>query len=87
LDCHQTVIRDSTGGITLHAPQWRRQVKNFYIKEWPDNTASLITEGGLVVWFSSSVEEAKEAAVHGKETMVAGKTLTPGKGPGINSVA
>jgi len=60
---------------------------NFYIKEWPDNTASLITEGGLVVWFFSSVEEAEEEAVHGDEITVAEKSVTPGKGPGIKSVA
>jgi len=60
---------------------------NFYIKEWPDNTASLITEGGHVVWLFSSIEEAEEAAVHGDEITVAEKSLTPGKGSGIKSVA
>ncbi len=35
---------------------------NFYIKEWPDNTATLMTEYGRVVWTFASVEEAEEAA-------------------------
>ena len=35
---------------------------NFYIKEWPDNTATLMTEYGRVVWTFTSVEEAEEAA-------------------------
>lgn len=35
---------------------------NFYIKEWPDNTATLITERGRVVWTFASVDEAREAA-------------------------
>jgi sorbitol-specific phosphotransferase system component IIA len=48
---------------------------NFYIKEWPDNTASLITEGGHVVWIFPSVEEAEEAAVNSGEIAVAGKSL------------
>lgn len=33
---------------------------NFYIKEWPDSTATLMTEHGRVVWTFSSVEEAAE---------------------------
>ena len=35
---------------------------NFYIKEWPDDTATLMTEGGRVVWTFATVEEAEEAA-------------------------
>ena len=35
---------------------------SFYIKEWPDNTATLMTESGRVVWTFVSVEEAEEAA-------------------------
>lgn len=35
---------------------------NFYIKEWPDNTATLMTEGGRVIWTFATVEEAEEAA-------------------------
>lgn len=31
---------------------------NFYIKEWPDNTVTLMTEFGRVVWTFASVEEA-----------------------------
>ena len=38
---------------------------NFYIKEWPDNTATLMTERGQVVWIFSSIEEAEEAADNG----------------------
>ena len=35
---------------------------NFYIKRWPDNTATLMTERGQVIWIFPSVEEAEEAA-------------------------
>lgn len=35
---------------------------NFYIKEWPDNTATLMTEGGHVIWIFPGVQEAEEAA-------------------------
>ncbi len=34
----------------------------FYIKEWPDNTATLMTERGHVIWIFPSVEEAEAAA-------------------------
>ena len=34
---------------------------NFYIKEWPDNTASLLTDDGQTIWTFSSVDEAKSA--------------------------
>lgn len=34
----------------------------FYIKEWPDNTATLMTERGHVIWIFPSVEEAETAA-------------------------
>lgn len=34
---------------------------DFYIKEWPDDTASLLTEDGQVIWTFSSVEDAKSA--------------------------
>ncbi len=37
---------------------------NFYIKEWTDNTATLMTERGRVVWTFASAEEAEEAARH-----------------------
>ena len=33
----------------------------FYIKEWPDNTATLMTERGHVIWIFPSVEEAEDA--------------------------
>jgi hypothetical protein len=33
---------------------------NFYIKEWPDETVTLLTEFGRVVWTFASVEEALE---------------------------
>jgi len=42
---------------------------NFYIKEWPDDTATLMTEGGRVVWIFPSVEEAEAAAQNGDEIM------------------
>lgn len=35
---------------------------NFYIKEWTDNTATLMTERGRVVWTFASAEDAEEAA-------------------------
>jgi len=44
---------------------------NFYIKEWPDDTATLMTEGGRVVWIFPSVEEAEVAAQNGDEIMQA----------------
>lgn len=34
---------------------------NFYIKEWPDNTATLMTGIGQVLWKFSSVDEARQA--------------------------
>jgi hypothetical protein len=34
---------------------------SFYIKEWPDNTATLMTERGHVIWIFPSVEEAEDA--------------------------
>lgn len=60
---------------------------NFYIKEWPDNTATLITESGHVVWFFPSVEEAEEAAENSDEIVDAGIYVTPRKEPGIKAVA
>ena len=30
----------------------------FYIKEWPNKTATLMTEGGAVLWTFHSAEEA-----------------------------
>ena len=38
----------------------------FYIKECPDDTAILMTEGGRVVWSFPSLEEAQEAAENGE---------------------
>jgi hypothetical protein len=35
---------------------------SLYIKEWPDNTATLMTERGHVIWIFPSVEEAEAAA-------------------------
>ncbi len=40
---------------------------NFYIKEWPDDTATLMTQDGRVVWIFPSVEEAADAAQNGAE--------------------
>lgn len=42
---------------------------NFYIKEWPDDTATLMTERGRVVWIFPSVEEAAAAAQNWDEIM------------------
>lgn len=33
----------------------------FYIKAWPDNTATLMTEIGQILWTFPSVEEAAQA--------------------------
>jgi len=33
----------------------------YYIKEWPDNTASLYNEAGQALWTFSSIEEAMSA--------------------------
>jgi hypothetical protein len=38
---------------------------HFYIKDWPDHTATLMTECGRVVWNFPSVEEAEDAAKNG----------------------
>ena len=35
---------------------------NLYIKEWTDDTATLMTEHGRVVWTFASAQEAEEAA-------------------------
>ena len=40
---------------------------NFYIKEWPDDTATLMTERGHVIWIFHSVEEAEAAAENGDD--------------------
>ena len=48
---------------------------NFYIKEWPDDTATLMTEGGRVVWIFPSVEEAEAAAQNGDEIMQPGNGI------------
>ncbi len=60
---------------------------SFYIKEWPDNTATLITEGGRVVWNFPSVEEAEEAAQNSDESADAGKSMLPKKNFRIKAVA
>ena len=52
----------STPAVKLCTPiQWSG-VMNFYIKEWTDNTATLMTECGRVVWTFASGEETGEAA-------------------------
>ncbi|HEX9627721.1 MAG TPA: hypothetical protein VGA00_12345 [Acidiferrobacterales bacterium] len=33
---------------------------SLYIKEWPDNTATLMTHSGRVIWTFASVEDAVE---------------------------
>ena len=32
-----------------------------YIKEWPDMTATIISESGQVIWTFSSIEDARQA--------------------------
>ena len=32
----------------------------FYIKEWPNNTAALMSDDDLVLWTFASVEEARK---------------------------
>jgi len=59
---------------------------SFYIKEWPDNTATLITEDGRVVWIFPSVEEAEEAAENSDEIANAGKSMPPKNNFGIKAV-
>lgn len=34
---------------------------NFYIKQWPDNSATLMTENNTALWTFASVEEAQTA--------------------------
>jgi hypothetical protein len=31
---------------------------SLYIKEWPDNTVTLMTDGGRVIWTFASIEDA-----------------------------
>jgi hypothetical protein len=59
---HQNVMTGSTPATTLGAPKQRSGVMNFYIKEWTDNTATLMTERGRVVWTFASAKDAEEAA-------------------------
>ena len=33
---------------------------NFYIKEWPNKSATLMTDDGIVLWTFSSVTEARK---------------------------
>lgn len=33
---------------------------SLYIKEWPDSTATLMTESGQVIWTFASLDEAVE---------------------------
>jgi len=49
----------------------------FFIKKWPDDTATLMTESGQVIWTFSSMQEAiqrctEEWAVANDETPPAG---------------
>jgi hypothetical protein len=60
---------------------------SFYIKEWPDNTATLMTEGGRVVWIFPSVEEAEEAAENCGEIANAKKIKLEKKEFSIKAVA
>lgn len=60
---------------------------NFYIKEWPDNTATLMTEGGHVVWIFPTVEEAEEAAENDFETVRYPNTRIERKVPRLKAVA
>lgn len=60
---------------------------NFYIKEWPDNTATLMTERGQVVWIFPSVEEAEEAAENGHEIVGCQNLKFEKREPGIKAVA
>lgn len=60
---------------------------NFYIKEWPDNTATLMTERGQVIWIFSSIEEAEEAANNG-DAIIENHGLEPEQAePRIKAVA
>jgi len=45
---------------------------NFFIKEWPNKTATLMLEDGTVVWTFPSVDEARKVAdewyrTHGRD--------------------
>lgn len=60
---------------------------NFYIKEWPDNTATLMTERGHVVWIFSSIEEAREAAENGDASTGERNPIPEEKQPAIKAVA
>ena len=50
----------------------RMKDMNFFIKEWPNKTATLMLEDGTVVWTFSSVDEARKVAdewyrTHGRD--------------------
>jgi len=34
----------------------------FYLKEWPDDTVTLMTQDGRVIWSFAGMNEAREAA-------------------------
>jgi len=36
---------------------------NYYIKKWPQNTATVFDENGAVIWTFTSVEEAAPACM------------------------
>lgn len=60
---------------------------NFYIKEWPDDTATLMTERGHVIWIFPSVEEAEAAARNDDETAEPDKPGSEKTRAGIRAVA
>ena len=41
-----------------------------YIKEWPNKTATIMTEDGQVVWTFSSMEEARRACHEWQDTLL-----------------
>jgi hypothetical protein len=46
----------------------------FFIKEWPDHTATLMTDAGQVIWFFDSVPSAIRGA---REWAGSGEEILP----------
>lgn len=55
----------------------------FYVKEWPDSTATLMNEYGRVIWTFASVQEATESCREMAESENAGpeENATPAPKP------
>ena len=41
-----------------------------YIKEWPNKTATILTEDGQIVWTFASMEEARQVCREWQDTLL-----------------